>query len=45
MLSLMTLAYQGVGPEELPTAGTREAHQQQVFISYIERMLSRRGIS
>ena len=45
MLSILTLAYQGAGPEELPTEGTHEAHQQQVFASYIERMLSEQGIS
>ena len=45
MLSIMTLAYQGAGPEELPMTGTRETHQQQVFASYVERMLRGRGIS
>jgi len=45
MLSIMTLAYQGAGPEELPKAGTREGQQQQVLASYVERMLSHQGIS
>ncbi len=45
MLSILTLAYQGAGAEELPTGGTREAHQQQVFATYVERMLRGRGIS
>ena len=45
MLNILTLAYQGAGAEELPTAGTREAQQQQIFASYVERMLGQRGIS
>jgi DNA polymerase III delta prime subunit len=45
MLSIITLAYQGAGPGELPTTGTREAQQQQIFASYVERMLRGRGIS
>ena len=45
MLSIFTLAYQGARPEEMPTEGTREAQQRQVFATYVERMLSHRGIS
>jgi len=43
MLSIFTLAYQEVTPEDLPTGGTREGLQQQVFATYVERMLTRRG--
>ncbi len=45
MLSILTLAYQGAGPEELPMTGTREGQQQQVLVGYVERMLSHRGIA
>src|SRR5258708_2213912 len=45
MLSIFTLAYQGASSENLPTEGTREAQQRQVFATYVERMLTRRGTS
>src|SRR6266487_413378 len=45
MLSIFTLAYQGAEVEELPSEGTRKVQQRQVFATYIERMLTRRGAS
>ncbi len=45
MLNIFTLAYQGAAPAGLPTEGTREVQQRQVFATYIERMLARRRIS
>src|SRR5205814_2348116 len=45
MLSIFTLAYQGAVAENLPTEGTREAKPRQVFATYVERMLARRGSS
>ena len=46
MLSIITLAYQGARPEELPTETTREGQQQQqVFADYVQRMLRGGGIS
>lgn len=44
MLSIFTLAYQRAGSQELPTEGTREAQQRQVFATYVERMLSHGGV-
>jgi len=45
MLSVFTLAYQGAAPEDLPTERRHEVQQQQVFATYVERMLTRRGVS
>jgi hypothetical protein len=42
ILSIFTLAYQGVNATELPTGLTQEHKIQQIFDSYVKRMLSRR---
>jgi hypothetical protein len=42
LLSTMTLAYQGFGPESLPSTGTVDERRAQLFDAYVERMLSRR---
>jgi hypothetical protein len=42
MLSIFTLAYQGAARADLPTEGTPQAQQRQVFASYVKRMLQRR---
>ncbi|MFL5658099.1 MAG: NACHT domain-containing protein, partial [Ktedonobacteraceae bacterium] len=44
MLSIFTLAYQGVAPEDFPTGGTSGEQQHQVFATYVECMLTRRGV-
>lgn len=43
MLSIMTLAYQGVSVEELPQTGSLEKHRQHLFNTYIERIFRRKG--
>ncbi|HEY9743715.1 MAG TPA: protein kinase [Coleofasciculaceae cyanobacterium] len=43
MLSIMTLAYQGMSIEELPSRN-REELCQHLFDAYIERMFNRRGV-
>ena len=45
MLNIFTLAYQNAKAEDLPTAETPEALQGRVFASYVERVLTRRGLS
>jgi TIR domain/NACHT domain len=45
MLNILTLAYRATAPENFPTKGAREVLQRQVFSTYVERMLTRRGIS
>src|SRR5205823_1970706 len=45
MLSIFTLAYQGAARADLPTEGTPEVQQRQVFASYVKRVLERRGVS
>jgi len=42
MLNIITLAYQGMTPEELPELSL-EARREHVFDNYIQRMLARRG--
>lgn len=44
VLNIFSLAYQGVAPEDFSTEGAREIQQRQVFATYVERMLSRRGV-
>lgn len=43
MLSIFTLAYQGAPATALPTRRSRRSQQQQLFATYVDRMLSRRG--
>jgi hypothetical protein len=43
MLSIFTLAYQGVPSVNLPIASTQERTLQAVFDSYVKHMLARRG--
>jgi len=43
MLSVLTLAYHGKSVSDIVKAGSLEAGRQQVFESYIEKMLQRRG--
>jgi DNA-binding XRE family transcriptional regulator/GTPase SAR1 family protein len=44
MLSIVALAYQGKANGTIVTAGSLEARRQQVFATYVERMLNRRGV-
>jgi hypothetical protein len=44
MLSIMTLAYQGMPMEELPSRNLEE-RRKHLFNSYIERMFKRRGVN
>lgn len=43
MLNLMTLSYQGIAAEDLPQSGIVGNHRQNLFNSYIQRMLKRQG--
>jgi transcriptional regulator with XRE-family HTH domain len=43
MLSVLTLAYHGKPVEDLPVAGSPEAQRSQVFTTYVQRVLARRG--
>jgi transcriptional regulator with XRE-family HTH domain len=45
MLSVLAIAYAGKSLEELPASGSLEEHRQQIFATYTERMLQRRGAS
>jgi hypothetical protein len=42
LLSTMSLAYQGVGPDSLPSTGTVDERRAQLFDAYVERMLGHR---
>lgn len=44
MLSVMTLAYQGVPIEKLPQLNSIEAQRRCLFEVYVQRMLERRGM-
>jgi hypothetical protein len=44
MLNIMVLAYEGVNVEDLPKANLVEEHRQQLFNTYIDRMLKRRSV-
>src|SRR5207247_1404960 len=44
LLSTMALAYQGVPAESLPTSGTIAERRRQMFVNYVDVMLSRRGV-
>jgi len=43
MLSVLTLAYQGVSIEDIMIGSSPEKYRQQVFESYVQRMILRRG--
>ncbi|TMC21102.1 MAG: NACHT domain-containing protein, partial [Chloroflexi bacterium] len=43
MLNLLLLAYQGMSRQEIAPLGTLLAKQQQVFATYVQRMLHRQG--
>ena len=43
MLSVLTLTYIGAYVQDLPQQGSAEVQQQQVFASYVERMVERKG--
>ncbi len=45
MLSILMLTYQGRKVEELRMKGSLEQRRQQIFATYVQRMLERRGIS
>lgn len=42
MLSVITLAYQGIAVEEVGAQAPKRGHRQHLFDTYIQRMLSRR---
>jgi TIR domain/NACHT domain len=44
MLSIFTLAYQDAAVQDVMRQGSYEAQQRQVFATYVERMLVRRGV-
>ena len=43
MLNILTLAYADAAVQDLPHRGSAEVQQQQVFASYVERMVERKG--
>jgi DNA polymerase III delta prime subunit len=43
MLSIMSLAYRGIPPHELPEQTSLDARRRHLFDTYVERMLKRRG--
>jgi hypothetical protein len=43
MLSIMSLAYQGMAPDALPEHVSLDARRKHLFETYVERMLKRRG--
>jgi len=43
MLSIMTLAYQGMASDALPEHASLDARRRHLFDTYVERMLKRRG--
>lgn len=43
MLNVLILAYAGRSPDDLAEASTPELQRRQVFATYVERMLHRRG--
>ena len=45
MLSIMTLAYQGMSAEDLRVLDTVEARRQHLFDTYVQRMFERRGVA
>jgi hypothetical protein len=45
MLSIMTLAYQGMTAEEMPTTGPISQRRTRLFAAYINRMFRRRSVN
>ena|SRR6266487_27098 len=45
MLNVLMLAYQGRSTEDLLMEGSLETRRRQIFAVYVERMLTRRGVS
>ena len=45
MLNVLTVAYQGTQPQEITTTGSFVMKQEQVFASYVKRMLTHRNTS
>jgi hypothetical protein len=45
MLSIMTLAYQGISVEELSVIVSTEDRRQHLFATYVQQMFRRRGVS
>lgn len=43
MLSIMTLAYQGMSLEDLESLGSVDAHREHLFACYVQRMFERRA--
>lgn len=43
MLSVLTLAYQGLSVKDIMLEGSAETKRKRVFASYVDRMLQRRG--
>jgi NACHT domain len=43
MLSVLTLTYTGAQAHDLPQRGSAEVQQQQIFASYVEQMVERKG--
>jgi serine/threonine protein kinase len=43
MLNILTLAYQGTPLSQIAPLGTLPVKQQQIFATYVQRMLTRRG--
>jgi len=45
MLNVLTITYQGSPDQEIAQAGSPETKQEQIFTSYVERVLTRRSAS
>jgi DNA polymerase III delta prime subunit len=43
MLSVLTLTYTGSQVQDLPQRGSADVQQQQIFASYVEQMVERKG--
>lgn len=44
MLSILTLTYHGRSPKDLSLSGSVTTQRRQIFATYVQRMLQRRGI-
>jgi hypothetical protein len=45
MLSIMSLAYQDSTPEQLNLGGNAEDYRKRLFVTYVDRMFQRRGLT
>ncbi len=45
MLTILLLAYRGVSPDKISEIASPEAKREQIFASYVQHMLKRRGAS